>query len=216
MHDDDLTPMEKKVEEAKAFLESLKAIDIEAHDQLLRDRFNDALDKTAKEYPEARGSYSKFLKTNAEDMSIPELTKLHGLAAMFVAALEIGRIKVKKPDECAETGNFIADWCREMIEGTGGMNDYEYYEAVDWGVSDRVAAAEWILRCLANPANQTGAIILEKILLARHLKEEEGKTESSKQSQDSEESENTSTFLDGLFGNNDEDEDSQDFEEGNS
>lgn len=59
------------------------------------------------------------------------------------------------------------DFAREIIEGTGGMNDYEEYEKVVWHESDRVAASAWTLRCLANPNCKGSQEVLDLILATR-------------------------------------------------
>jgi len=61
----------------------------------------------------------------------------------------------------------IAKWAEDMILGVGGMNDYEKYELVIWNESERVAAAKWILRCLANPKNEGSEYVLNAIMERR-------------------------------------------------
>lgn len=61
----------------------------------------------------------------------------------------------------------IGKWCRRIIEGVGGMNDYEKYETVIWHVPDRVAVADWTIRCLANPKCEGSQEILEAIIERR-------------------------------------------------
>lgn len=61
----------------------------------------------------------------------------------------------------------IAKWCRDIIEGPGGMNDYEKYEMAIWNDSERVAAAAWVLRCLANPECKGSQEVLAAILTRR-------------------------------------------------
>ena len=43
-------------------------------------------------------------------------------------------------------------FAKQIIEGTGGMNSFEEHELPAWFESDRVEAAKWTLKCLANPA----------------------------------------------------------------
>ncbi len=62
----------------------------------------------------------------------------------------------------------IADFATEIIEGVGGMNDFEKYELAAWGCSDRVAAADWTLRCLANPRCKGSQEVIEAILARRN------------------------------------------------
>lgn len=64
----------------------------------------------------------------------------------------------------------IKAWVRGVIEGRGGMNDYEEREWVVWHVPDRVAAADWVVRCLANPDCEGSA----EMLAAIHARREAG------------------------------------------
>lgn len=61
----------------------------------------------------------------------------------------------------------IAEWATRIIEGTGGMNAKELYEWVIFHDSDRVAAAKWTLRCLANPECEGSAEVLQAIMERR-------------------------------------------------
>lgn len=54
-------------------------------------------------------------------------------------------------------------WCRDVIEGSGGMNDYERHEWVVWHVPERVAAATWAVRCLGETRCPGSAAVM------RHL-----------------------------------------------
>ncbi len=62
----------------------------------------------------------------------------------------------------------VRDWCRRIIEGCGGMNDYETHEFPIWDVPDRVAAVEWAVRCLANPQCKGSAEMLSAIIERRN------------------------------------------------
>ncbi len=59
------------------------------------------------------------------------------------------------------------DFARACILGSGGMNDYEEHELVVWHNPDRVAAAHWMLKCLANPACKGSAEALAGIIAHR-------------------------------------------------
>ena len=63
-----------------------------------------------------------------------------------------------------------SSFARQIIEGPGGMNDYEEREVVVWPTSERVAAAMWTLRCLANPACEGSAEALDAIIKQREAK----------------------------------------------
>ena len=52
-------------------------------------------------------------------------------------------------DEYRASG--LGEFVTRCIEGPMGMNSFEEHEMVIWHVSDRVAAADYIIRCLANP-----------------------------------------------------------------
>jgi len=75
-------------------------------------------------------------------------------------------------DEAPTTG----DWCHRIIEGVGGMNDYERYEIVAWNQPERIAAANWTLQCLANPDCEGSAGVLEAIMQKRREREAEKAT----------------------------------------
>ncbi len=62
------------------------------------------------------------------------------------------------------------DFASAVIEGPGGMNDYEDHEMVVWHNSDRVAAAHWMLKCLANPDCKGSEEAVAAILEARSRK----------------------------------------------
>ena len=61
----------------------------------------------------------------------------------------------------------IDDFAKAIIEGCGGLNDYERHEIVVWPYSDRIAAAVWTMRCLANPACEGSDVALAAILARR-------------------------------------------------
>jgi len=65
----------------------------------------------------------------------------------------------------------IDDFAMEIIEGCGGLNDYERHELVVHQYSDRVAAAVWTMRCLANPYCDGSDVALEAIIQRRREKE---------------------------------------------
>lgn len=57
----------------------------------------------------------------------------------------------------------ITDWITRIIDGPGGMNNYEETEWVVWHTPDRNAAAAWVLRCLANPNCEGSEAVLAAI-----------------------------------------------------
>jgi hypothetical protein len=61
----------------------------------------------------------------------------------------------------------IAAWIMDIIEGSGGMNQFEEREMVIWHVPERIAAANWAVRCLANPRCKGSAEVLAAILERR-------------------------------------------------
>lgn len=72
----------------------------------------------------------------------------------------------------------ISHWCRDIIEGVGGLNDFERYELAVPNVSERVWAAAWTLRCLANPKCEGSDDVLRAIMDRRGvLAASEGKGE---------------------------------------
>lgn len=58
----------------------------------------------------------------------------------------------------------ITEWIDKIINGPGGMADFERHEWVDWLDSDRYCAVSWALRCLANPACEGSEDVLQAIL----------------------------------------------------
>lgn len=58
-------------------------------------------------------------------------------------------------------------FARAIIEGPGGMNDFEAREVVAWKHPDRIAAAIWTMRCLANPECEGTQEAIDAILRAR-------------------------------------------------
>ena len=61
----------------------------------------------------------------------------------------------------------IPDFAIKIIEGMGGMNDYEQYELVAWHNPERIAAAIWTLQCLANPKCEGSQEVLDAIIARR-------------------------------------------------
>lgn len=60
------------------------------------------------------------------------------------------------------------EFARSIIEGPGGMNAYEDREVVAFSESDRVRAAFWTMRCLANPECEGSQEAIEAILARRN------------------------------------------------
>ena len=61
----------------------------------------------------------------------------------------------------------IEEFAKSIIEGTGGMNCYEDHELVVWHRPDRVEAAIWAIRCLANPDCRGSQEAIDAILERR-------------------------------------------------
>lgn len=61
----------------------------------------------------------------------------------------------------------IIDFAKRIIEGVGGLNDFERYELAVPHVSDRVWAADWTIRCLANPKCEGSEEVLAAIMERR-------------------------------------------------
>jgi hypothetical protein len=58
-------------------------------------------------------------------------------------------------------------WCLNVIEGVGGMNDYERYELAVFPRGERVHAVEWAIKCLANPRCEGSKEMLDAIIERR-------------------------------------------------
>lgn len=61
----------------------------------------------------------------------------------------------------------IGEWCKEIIEGAGGFDNYEKYELVVWHISRERAIAEWVIRSLANPENEGSQMVIDSIIERR-------------------------------------------------
>jgi len=61
----------------------------------------------------------------------------------------------------------IDDFAQRIIEGPTGLNAYEAHELAIWPTSDRVAAAVWTLKCLANPECPDSDEVIAAILARR-------------------------------------------------
>ena len=61
----------------------------------------------------------------------------------------------------------VADWVKDIIEGPQGMNSFQRHEMVIWNEPERIAAANWVLRCLANPSCEGSGQMLHAILERR-------------------------------------------------
>lgn len=61
----------------------------------------------------------------------------------------------------------VSAWCHGIIDGVGGLNDFERYELAIPTVPDRELAAQWTLRCLANPDCKGSAEVLSAIIERR-------------------------------------------------
>jgi hypothetical protein len=57
----------------------------------------------------------------------------------------------------------VADFAEAIVEGPGGMNDYERHELVVWAYPERVEAVIWAMKCLANPHCEGSSEMLEAI-----------------------------------------------------
>lgn len=66
-------------------------------------------------------------------------------------------------------------WCIAIIEGPGGMDAYERTNWADLLVPDRVGAAMWTIRCLANVDNLQSGRVLEAIMAERERRKGEAK-----------------------------------------
>ena len=60
----------------------------------------------------------------------------------------------------------LYEWTRQIIHGPGGMNSYEAHELAMFD-DDRLDAARWVLRCLANPNCEGSADVLAAIIARR-------------------------------------------------
>lgn len=61
----------------------------------------------------------------------------------------------------------IEKWIKEAMEGPGGMRDFDRREHPIYHCSRRIAAASWIVRCLANPKCEGADDMLKAIIAQR-------------------------------------------------
>lgn len=72
----------------------------------------------------------------------------------------------------------VQSFAKDIIDGPGGMNEFERREHIVWHTSERVAAATWAIRCLANPDCAGSEEVLKQILARRErLRKETGTCE---------------------------------------
>ena len=62
------------------------------------------------------------------------------------------------------------DFAFQIIEGSGGMDDFERHEMVAWNRPERVEAAIWTMKCLINPNCKGSEEALDAIIAVRQIK----------------------------------------------
>ncbi|MDZ5711613.1 hypothetical protein [Jeotgalibacillus haloalkalitolerans] len=67
----------------------------------------------------------------------------------------------------------INDWIKEKLEGSGGLNDYRYYEMAVFDGTPEREGATWILRCLGNPECEGSQEVLDSIIENRKQDKED-------------------------------------------
>lgn len=68
----------------------------------------------------------------------------------------------------------ISDWIHEIIDGVGGLHDFEYYEMATPTIPRDEAVAAWVLRCLANVKCEGSDLVLGAIQKRRDDKTQAG------------------------------------------
>lgn len=63
----------------------------------------------------------------------------------------------------------LLEFCNSIINGNGGLLDYEQHEVAVPTVPRDVAVAAWTIRCLANPGCEGSEHLVEMILAKREL-----------------------------------------------
>jgi hypothetical protein len=61
----------------------------------------------------------------------------------------------------------IQEWLDQIINGTTGLHSFEAHECAVMNVPRDEAVASWVIRCLANPASEGSADVLESIIRRR-------------------------------------------------
>ncbi len=62
----------------------------------------------------------------------------------------------------------ITDWIHEIIDGSGGLHDFEDHEIATSNVSRDEVVAAWTIRCLANLKCEGSANALQEIIKRRY------------------------------------------------
>ena len=65
--------------------------------------------------------------------------------------------------------NEISEWCKRIITGPAGFISYEDHEWPIWHVPREQAIAEWVIRCLANPADKGSEMVIDSIIERRKM-----------------------------------------------
>ena len=61
----------------------------------------------------------------------------------------------------------IKNWVHDIIDGCGGLHDFEYYEMAVSNLPRDEAVATWVIRCLANPDCEGSDEVMKAILNRR-------------------------------------------------
>ena len=67
------------------------------------------------------------------------------------------------------TQNPIFRFANDIINGTGGLRDFERHELAAENYDHDVCVALWTIRCLANPRNESSGPVLDAIIQRREI-----------------------------------------------
>lgn len=73
----------------------------------------------------------------------------------------------------------IEKYCNEIINGTGGLHDFEYYEMATSNVDRDVAVAIWAVKCLGNDPSPEARAVVDAIVERRGASKREQQNDES-------------------------------------
>lgn len=66
----------------------------------------------------------------------------------------------------------ISTWIHDVINGSGGLHDFEDHELASSNIDRDEAVGAWVIRCLANPKCEGSQAVLSAIIERREKVQE--------------------------------------------
>ncbi len=64
---------------------------------------------------------------------------------------------------CQQNTNLIKQACIDLLEGVGGLDDYEYHEMATMNTRREIGVAIWVVKCIGNnPDSELSKAIRDK------------------------------------------------------